>query len=81
MFTRTSEGPSGVRRGCDAEQGTIAEVIDLQVSTALPEALFEEVLPQLFATKVIVLADELRRPVGILTVIDALEALASAGGR
>jgi hypothetical protein len=45
--------------------------------TAPAEAPLEEVLPDLLRAKVVVLVDELRRPEGILTVIDALEFLAA----
>ena len=39
----------------------------------------EDVLPEVLSSKVIVLTDDLHRPVGILTMIDALEYLSSDG--
>jgi CBS-domain-containing membrane protein len=51
-------------------------MINPDVRTAQPEAPLREILPDLMAKKVVVLLDELERPVGILTIIDALEFLA-----
>jgi cystathionine beta-synthase len=56
---------------------TIESVLSREFRTAPAEAPLEEVLPDLVRAKVVVLVDELRRPEGILTVIDALEFLAS----
>ncbi len=55
---------------------TIDQVVNEDVPTADPETPLPEILPHLMSRKVIVLTDELERPVGILTIIDALEYLA-----
>ncbi len=57
-------------------QETIQDVINRQVRTAPPESKLEDVLPDLVANKVVVLVDPMQQPVGILTLIDALEFLA-----
>ena len=49
------------------------------VHASAAEAPFEDVLPEVLSSKVIVLTDDLHRPVGILTMIDALEYLSSDG--
>lgn len=54
----------------------IEGIINHQVKTSPPDVLLKEILPDLRASKVVVLVDELKRPVGILTIIDALEYLA-----
>jgi len=59
---------------------TIAGMVNDQVSVAGPEDPLDQVLPDLLTRKVVVLTDEGRRPSGILTVIDALEFVASGGG-
>lgn len=56
---------------------TIESMLSREFRTAPAEAPLEEVLPDLLRAKVVVLVDELRRPEGILTVIDALEFLAA----
>ena len=56
---------------------TIESILSRDIRTAPAEAPLEEVLPDLLRAKVVVLIDELRRPQGILTVIDALEFLAT----
>jgi cystathionine beta-synthase len=55
---------------------TIEQIINPNVSTASPEAPLSDILAELLKKKVVVLIDELDRPVGILTIIDALEFLA-----
>ncbi|MFP3852959.1 MAG: cystathionine beta-synthase [Anaerolineales bacterium] len=55
---------------------TIEGMVNPDVRTAEPEAPLSEILSDLMASKVVVLVDELGRPVGILTIIDALEFLA-----
>jgi cystathionine beta-synthase len=56
----------------------VGDLVNPDVCTAPSDAALESVLPELLAHKVVVLLDELRQPVGILTPIDALEVLASA---
>jgi cystathionine beta-synthase len=56
---------------------SIESLVSRDVRTAAAEAPLEDVLPDLLRAKVVVLIDELRRPQGILTVIDALEFLAA----
>jgi cystathionine beta-synthase len=55
---------------------TIEDVINREVRTADPDARLEDVLPELVANKVVVLVNALDQPVGILTLIDALDFLA-----
>ncbi len=55
---------------------TIAAILNKEVRTAMPDAPLSDVLPELLSSKVVVLTDDLRRPVGILTMIDALEYIA-----
>lgn len=57
---------------------TIKGLVDEEVSTAVAEEPLEKVLPVLMAKKVVMLIDDLGRPSGILTIIDALEYLATA---
>ena len=52
---------------------TIDQLVNANVPTSDPEAPLTDVLPSLMERKVVVLVDESTRPVGILTVIDALE--------
>lgn len=52
---------------------TIDQLVNVDVPTCDPEAPLTDVLPNLMERKVIVVVDESSRPVGILTVIDALE--------
>ncbi len=59
-----------------APDETIADLINRDVSRASPDEPLSEILPDLMEHKVVVLVDELERPVGILTIIDALEYLA-----
>ncbi len=54
---------------------TIAPILNADVSTTMPDTPLSEVLPELLTKKVVVLTDDLRRPTGILTIIDALEYL------
>lgn len=54
---------------------TIADIYNPDIRTASPDSPLTEVLPDLKERKVVVLIDELERPVGILTIIDALEFL------
>jgi len=56
---------------------TIESILSREVRSASADAPLEDVLPDLLRAKVVVLIDELRRPQGILTVIDALEFLAA----
>lgn len=63
----------------DHEHGpdeTIEDIVNADVRTADPETPLPEILPQLMSHKVVLLTDELERPIGILTIIDALEYLA-----
>lgn len=55
---------------------TIADMINEDVRRASPEQPLPEIVPDLMERKVVVLVDELERPVGILSIIDALEYLA-----
>ena len=52
---------------------TIDQLVNANVPTSDPEAPLTDVLPSLMERKVVVLVDESTRPIGILTVIDALE--------
>jgi cystathionine beta-synthase len=56
---------------------TIEHIVNRDVPTARAESPFQEILPELLTKKVAVLIDDLGRPVGILTMIDALEFLAA----
>lgn len=56
---------------------TIREIINRDVPTARAETPFQEMLPELLSKKVAVLVDDAGKPVGILTMIDALEFLAA----
>jgi cystathionine beta-synthase len=62
-----------------AARQPIAAIVDKMVHASAAEAPFEDVLPEVLSSKVIVLTDDLHRPVGILTMIDALEYLSSDG--
>lgn len=55
----------------------IGAMVNAEVGTASPADPLERVLPELVVSKVVVLVDEDSRPIGILTVIDALEYIAS----
>ncbi len=55
---------------------TVEPLIERDVRCAHEEAPFSEVLPDLLNKKVVVLVDDLKRPTGILTIIDALEFMA-----
>ena len=61
-------------------EGTLELLINRAVRTAKSGAPLEEALPDLMARKVVVLVDDESRPDGILTMIDALEYLASPEG-
>jgi cystathionine beta-synthase len=63
-------------RDSDRSQ-TIEPMINRDVRSARLDALLDEVLHDLTAKKVVVLTDDLDRPRGILTIIDALEYLAA----
>jgi cystathionine beta-synthase len=56
---------------------TIGGLMNTEVGTAMSGDPLEQVLPELVSSKVVVLTDEAHRPTGILTVIDALEYIAS----
>ena len=64
----------------DLPSETIAGMINEQVSVAAPDDPLDQVLPDLLSRKVVVLTNGDRRPSGILTVIDALEFVASGSG-
>ena len=55
----------------------IGPMVDIDVATATASDPLEDALPELVSRKVIVLVDTESRPTGILTVIDALEYMAS----
>jgi cystathionine beta-synthase len=55
---------------------TIGRMINSDVRTSRSTTPLVEVLPDLMQRKVVVLVDDGQRPVGILTIIDALEYLA-----
>jgi cystathionine beta-synthase len=65
--------------GEEAARQPIEGIVDRGVRAWKADAPFEEVLPEVLTSKVIVLLDELGRPAGILTMIDALEYLAATG--
>ena len=52
---------------------SVEELVNQDVRWVHCEKSFEEVLPELLASKVVILIDDLQQPVSILTVIDALE--------
>lgn len=56
---------------------SIDGMINRQITTTSPDRPLDEVLPELVDSKVVVLTDEQRKPIGILTVIDALDYLAA----
>ena len=56
---------------------SIAPMVNKDVGSALETDLLEDVLPELVSRKVIVLTDEAGGPTGIVTVIDALEYVAT----
>lgn len=58
------------------QDATIESIVNPDVSKARADVPLSEILPDLMKKKVVVLVDELGRPVGILTIIDALEYLA-----
>ncbi len=64
--------------GVEAAAQPVSSVVDRQVRTASAETAFRDLLPDLLASKVLILVDELGQPRGILTIIDALEFLAGA---
>jgi cystathionine beta-synthase len=64
------------REGDRDPDDSIRGIINEKVQTSSPDATLQAILPDLRTSKVIVLTDELERPVGILTIIDALEFLA-----
>lgn len=65
-----------LQRGPEAAEDRVAEVDAPQVRAASVEMPFEELIPDLLASKVVVLVDEIGQPRGILTTIDGLEYLA-----
>lgn len=64
--------------GLDSAEHAVGELASREVRAFPAETPFEELLPDLTAAKVIVLLDEVGRPRGILTMIDALEFLAAS---
>ncbi len=56
---------------------TISELINRDVSVRPAESPFEDALADILAHKVVLLIDDLHHPIGILTIIDALEHMAS----
>ena len=60
---------------------SIGPMVNTEVATAAEGDPLEEALPRLVASKVVVLVDSARRPTGILTVIDALDYMASRDSR
>jgi len=60
---------------------SIGPMVNTEVATAAEGDPLEEALPRLVANKVVVLVDAARRPTGILTVIDALDYMASRDSR
>jgi len=60
---------------------SIGPMVNAEVATAAEGDPLEEALPRLVASKVVVLVDSDRRPTGILTVIDALDYMASRDSR
>ena len=60
---------------------SIGPMLNTEVATAAEGDPLEEALPRLVASKVVVLVDPDRRPTGILTVIDALDYMASRESR
>jgi cystathionine beta-synthase len=65
--------------GEEAARQPIEGIVDRGVRGWRADAPFEDVLPEVLTSKVIVLLDDLGRPAGILTMIDALEYLAATG--
>ncbi len=61
-------------------EGTIELLVNRDVRSARSGAPLEDVLPDLVTRKVVVLVDGDSKPDGILTMIDALEYLASPDG-
>ncbi len=59
---------------------SIAPMVNTDIGRAMDSEPLEEVLPELVSRKVIVLTDETGGPTGIVSVIDALEHLASPDG-
>jgi cystathionine beta-synthase len=68
------------RGGEGAAEQTIELLVNREVRTSPVSGPLEDALPDLMASKVVVLVDGERRPDGILTMIDALEYLASPEG-
>lgn len=56
---------------------SIEGMVNRDIATTTPDRPLDEVLPELVRSKVVVLTDPDHKPTGILTVIDALEYLAS----
>jgi cystathionine beta-synthase len=52
---------------------TIATMINTEVPRATSSQLFDEIVPDLMQAKMVILTDDVGRPEGILTMIDALE--------
>ncbi len=65
--------------GEDPTRQPIRSIVDGAVRARPAETPFVDVLPEVLEAKVIVLLDDVRRPVGILTMIDALEYLSTDG--
>jgi cystathionine beta-synthase len=64
--------------GAEAAEQPVSQLAIPEVRAVPAEVRFEEILQDLMAAKVVVLVDDGHRPRGILTMIDALEFLASA---
>jgi cystathionine beta-synthase len=67
-----------VQGGTEAAGRSVGEVVNREVHRASTETPFQELLADLLTAKVVVLVDDLGRPAGILTMIDALEFLSGA---
>lgn len=65
-----------LERGPEASEDRVAEVDGSQLHAASADMPFEELMPELLASRVVVLVDEIGQPCGILTMIDGLEYLA-----
>jgi predicted transcriptional regulator len=59
---------------------SIASMVNKDVGSVFESDPLEDVLPELVSRKVIVLTDEAGGPTGIVTVIDALEYVATLDG-
>jgi cystathionine beta-synthase len=64
-------------KGHHSVDETISELINRDVCVRPAESPFEDAVADLLARKVCLLIDDLNQPIGILTIIDALEHMAS----